>query len=285
MVCYDIPKPKGGEGMIRQLNEADRQTTMTFVGAQPAENLFIIGDIEAYGFDHPIQTLWGDFREDGTMRGVLLKYTNNYIVWAPDEFDAAGFAAIFNADRTLRFLSGIESVVRKVEPYLASNPDNPRILHYAKCETAEYLPDIPEGTIVRKAVPDDAAALIGQMEAIPEFDGEYSIDHKRLTLTDGTARAWLIEQGGSIISSASSTAENTLSAMIVGVGTIPEYQKRGLATHCMSVLCRELLEEGKMLCLFYDNPAAGSIYKRIGFQDIGRWCMWTYDRERVLAES
>ncbi|SDE92148.1 hypothetical protein SAMN04488126_1305 [Bhargavaea beijingensis] len=272
--------------MIRQLLEADRQETMAFVGVQPAENLFIIGDIEAYGFDDPIQALWGDFGKDGVMRGVLLKFTDNYIVWAPGDFDAAGFAGIINADPSFRFLSGIEPIVREVEPYLDRKPDNPRVLHYAKCDTAAGLPAIPQEIMVRKAVPDDASALIDQMYAIPEFaDGEYSVCHKRRTLKEGTARAWLIEEKERIISSASSTAENTMSAMIVGVGTIPGYQQQGLASYCMSALCRELLEEGKMLCLFYDNPAAGRIYKRIGFRDIGKWCMWTYARKQVPEEN
>jgi len=160
------------------------------------------------------------------------------------------------------------------------------VLYYAKCETAAELPAIPPEVHVRKAVPDDAAALIDQMYEIPEFaDGEYSVEHKRRTLAEGTSRAWLIEGDGRIISSASSTAENTLSAMIVGVGTIPGYQQQGLASYCMSALCHELLEEGKMLCLFYDNPAAGRIYKRIGFRDIGKWCMWTYERKQVPAEN
>ena len=37
--------------MIRQLMEEDRKVTLDFVSLKPAENLFIIGDIEAYGFD------------------------------------------------------------------------------------------------------------------------------------------------------------------------------------------------------------------------------------------
>lgn len=44
----------------------------------------------------------------------------------------------------------------------------------------------------------------------------------------------------------------------------------------MTKLCHELLAEGKMLCLFYDNPEAGSIYKRLGFEDIGKWMMHVF---------
>jgi predicted GNAT family acetyltransferase len=115
------------------------------------------------------------------------------------------------------------------------------------------------------------------MKAIPEFAaGDYSVENKRVSLEKGLARACFIKENGVIISSASSTAENSQSAMIVGVGTLPKYQKNGLASYCMSKLCEELLAEGKMLCLFYDNPTAGSIYKRMGFVDIGKWCMWKF---------
>ena len=44
----------------------------------------------------------------------------------------------------------------------------------------------------------------------------------------------------------------------------------------MVALCEELLGEGKELCLFYDNPDAGTIYKKLGFEDIGFWIMNSY---------
>jgi predicted GNAT family acetyltransferase len=61
--------------------------------------------------------------------------------------------------------------------------------------------------------------------------------------------------------------------MIVGVCSHPEKRNQGLASLCMEALCHDILAEGKTLCLFYDNPKAGSIYKRLGFKDIGLWSM------------
>lgn len=81
-----------------------------------------------------------------------------------------------------------------------------------------------------------------------------------------------------MVSMASTTAENTFSAMVVGVATLESYKKKGYATACMVKLCDQLLSEGKELCLFYDNPEAGAIYKRIGFEDIGFWMMYTYEK-------
>lgn len=263
--------------MIRKLVEQDRHLTMQFVSAKPAENLFIIGDIEGYGFHSDIQTLWGDFSESGELRAVLLKYDQNFILYAPKSFDHEGVASVINQDSNFTYLSGIEEMVNKITTYITREPKKPRVMYYAKCETADHLPEIPADMLIEKAVPEDAGPIIAQMKAIPEFaQGNYSVENKRMSLEKGLARAYFIKEDDVIVSSASSTAENSQSAMIVGVGTLESHQNRGLASYCMSKLCRELLAEGKMLCLFYDNPAAGSIYKRIGFVDIGKWSMWTY---------
>lgn len=47
-------------------------------------NLFQIGDIENYGFDSDIQTVWGNFDENEALTGVLLRYRENYIPYFID---------------------------------------------------------------------------------------------------------------------------------------------------------------------------------------------------------
>ena len=70
---------------------------------------------------------------------------------------------------------------------------------------------------------------------------------------------------------AKSTAENKTHAIIVGVGTHPQFRNKGYATKCISKICGELLNENKIPCLFYDNEEAGKIYKKLGFIKIGNW--------------
>jgi predicted GNAT family acetyltransferase len=53
--------------------------------------------------------------------------------------------------------------------------------------------------------------------------------------------------------------------------THPKYRSRGLASAGVQSICEELLGEGKVLCIFYDNLKAGSVYRKIEFKGIGQW--------------
>ncbi|CAM5195966.1 hypothetical protein UACE39S_06207 [Ureibacillus acetophenoni] len=101
---------------IRRLLESDRENLMDFIGKKPAENLFIIGDVEAYGFDQDFQKLWGElFNENGELKAVLLKWEGNYIPYAEGEYDVEGFAKIMLDDPTMRELSGLKEIVEPLK--------------------------------------------------------------------------------------------------------------------------------------------------------------------------
>ncbi|AZB42140.1 GNAT family N-acetyltransferase [Bacillus sp. FJAT-42376] len=259
--------------MIRQLSEKDHGQCFAYISKKPAENLFLIGDIEAFGYDESFQKVWGDFDEDGELKGVLLKYEVNYIPFSYGEFDAEGFADIMKRDPEWQILSGLEEVTAKLEPYLNRKTDK-RVLYYAKCNTLEGTGEDDSAVSVKKAEIDDAEKIIGLHKKIEEFTGSESIESKRRNMEKGVSRTYYVEADSMMVSAASTAAENSLSAMVVGVCTVNEHKQKGYATACMLKLCGEVLDEGRELCLFYDNPAAGKIYKRIGFKDIGMWTMY-----------
>ena len=94
------------------------------------------------------------------------------------------------------------------------------------------------------------------------------------SLETNTGRVYYIEEDGRMVSSVATTAENTLSAMVVGVCTDPNDRQKGYASEMMKRVIQDYIRAGKTLCLFYDNPNAGRIYKRLGFYDIGMWTMY-----------
>ncbi|RDI45817.1 GNAT family N-acetyltransferase [Falsibacillus pallidus] len=265
--------------MIRRLTEADHEKVMELVLPKAAENLFIIGDIEAFGYDQDFQTLWGDFDHEGSLKGILLKYQQNYIPYAEDVegVDAFGFAKIIGEDDHAEMVSGLEPILERVRPFLPWNSLHARKFYYAKCTDAENVPS--DLDLVKQAKPADVDRIVELYGHIKEFNSMETAEQKRRNMEKGTARSFFIEKDGEIISAASTAAENTQSAMVVGVCTHPSHTKKGYGSMCVSKVCQVLLAEGKELCLFYDNPAAGSIYKRIGFKDIGFWTMYKRNRD------
>lgn len=263
--------------MIRRLNKNDEETCFKLIKTRPAENLFIIGDIEAYGFEQEFQKLWGEFNENGEIIAVLLKFEENYIPFAIDSFNANGFAEIMSNDPAFKMMSGLRDITEQIEPYLNQQLKlkRKRQTYYAKCTRLHT--NIVDFSNVKKALPHNAEKLVALLNSVPEFsESTLTVERKLRELKDGTSRSFFIESDGNIVSVASTAAENSISAMVVGVATLEGYRKKGYATKCMLNLCSQLLAEGKELCLFYDNPEAGAIYKRIGFKDIGFWMMYTY---------
>ncbi|TYS71017.1 GNAT family N-acetyltransferase [Sutcliffiella horikoshii] len=268
--------------MIRRLTEMDHEICFDFLSEQPAENLFIIGDIEAYGYEKDFQKLWGEFNEKNELIAVLLKYEENFIPYAKGVFDAEGFANIMLNDPNFSMMSGLKEVTARVEPFVMHRLKRKRQTYYAKCTVLSHeLEANVDTSNVLQAAPQDAERLVRLLNSIPEFtDSIITVERKKRVLEEGVSRSFFMEEDGEMVSTASTTAENTVSAMVVGVATLENFKKKGYATQCMVKLCNQLLQEGKELCLFYDNPSAGVIYKRIGFQDIGFWMMYSFHRQQ-----
>ncbi|MBB6282407.1 GNAT family N-acetyltransferase [Geobacillus subterraneus] len=261
--------------MIRRLTAEDDQQLFSFLRQDPSFNLFLIGDIESFGYDADFQDVWGQFDGNGSLLAVLLRYYDSYIPYAPGDFDADGFARLIRETaRSLPVeLSGKEEIARQFEERLPLGAK--RTLYFCECRTDECARQEMGAFAVKTAGWADVDRIIDLRRRIPEFDTRPTArDMLAKGMETNSARTYYIEQDGKMLAAASTTAENSLSAMIVGVCTDPEHRGKGYASAIVAKLVCDLLAEGKMPCLFYDNPDAGRIYHRLGFHDIGLWAMY-----------
>lgn len=261
--------------MIRKLTLSDNDAAMQFLLPESAFNLFIIGDIENFGYDSPIQDVWADIDEQQAIRAVLLRYYAFYIFYTPHSHsaycDAEGLAAIVNSDPGFELISGKKEALSVIAPYL--RVARSKELFFARLDNSTLLGTSTEPAI-QKAGFGDVDAIIALRSTIEEFHTSPAArDSLISSMENGSAHTYYYSVGGQMLACASTTAENSQSAMIIGVCTLPGHRRKGYATMCMTALCRELLGRNKFLCLFYDNPEAGRIYKRMGFYDIGMYSM------------
>ena len=67
--------------MIKKATVEDRELLLALANEAPSENLFIIGDIETYGFDKDYQEIWYE-EIDGKMESIYLKYRDNAVIYS-----------------------------------------------------------------------------------------------------------------------------------------------------------------------------------------------------------
>ncbi len=275
--------------LIRRLSEGDHCKVMNLLTPESALNLFIIGDIENNGFEAEFQELWGDFDAAGKLRAVLLRYYGSFIPYAPAEFDLDGLADILMAHRDrMTAFSGIDRVIRPFETYPGVVPETARkrTLFFVELAGGELLARRLGATPTlglsgpERAAPEDVPAYLGLWRQVEGFVlTDDTGPSNRRELERGAARVYMLRDGERVVATVKTTAENSRSAMIMGVATHPAYRRRGLGTRLLACLCQELLAEGKRPCLLYDNPEAGGIYRRLGFTDVGGWVMYMVEEE------
>jgi len=259
--------------MIRKLTAQDHEQVLSFLSEEPSINLFIIGDIEAFGYDSDFQEVWGEFDEQNRFTAVLLRFHQSFIPYAIGEFDAAGFADIMKKSSQPVSLSGRTDIVERFEAFDDLILGKKQATYFAECRTDAFLN--PSEMEIKKAGLPDVDRVIELRSSIAEFHiKEDAREILAQSIKADTSRTYYTAEGDIMTSCVSTAAENSLSAMIVGVCTRNEYRRKGLATAIMQKLFKEILDEGKTLCLFYDNPEAGRIYKKLGFKDIGLWTMY-----------
>lgn len=257
--------------MILKLNNEHKNVVMDFVSKEPSINLFIIGDIEQFGFDKDFQDVWGHFDENGNINGILLRYKNNFIPYIEDiNTDISEFKDIIKSFNERKIISGKNIIIDKFKDVI--NNYEERITYF--CELRDNTKLLPWDNSVKYAKENDAKRIHDLIGTIDEFMAKDSIEWISESIRNKSKVAYYIEnEEKQIITISQISAENTKSAMVVGVATRDGYREKGLMSKCLSKLCNDYLEKNKVLCLFYDNPKAGKVYHKIGFNEIGIWTM------------
>ena len=261
---------------MRQLTEQDRDAVLDYVGHEPEVNIFVIGDVENFGVDCDEVSIWASGRGE-TWDCLVLRYISDYVIYSRDAGYDASEVASFLKTKDVGMISGKYETIAPLEAYFPERRLRSEFL--TKCRAVKAGFDAPEGCELRALTAGDAEALADLLLSVDEFSASYfdrtlAIEKLRTSLGCGST-CFGAFTGGALVSCAQATAENSMSAMVVGVATRADVRGRGYASAVVSRLCLEAFNKGKeFLCLFYDNPAAGRIYNRIGFEPFGEYALF-----------
>ena len=239
---------------------------------EPEFNLFMIGDLENFGFDSDAVEVFVNETPDG-WDCLLLRYLDSYLLYSHHTDFEAKKVADFLCGREVNGISGKGELLEKLLPYFPGRCGQRTYL--SRLNEVKVHPEPSVNAQVRRLNPDDARDIISIYLQIEEFRDNYigkeekAVEEVHFNLSNA-GRSYGAFLDDKLVAVASTSAENSVSAMVVGVATLPHVRKTGLAGSLVAKLCTDFLSEGKQyLCLFYDNPAAGSIYRKIGFSELG----------------
>lgn len=262
---------------MEKLTEKHRAEVEAYISAEPEYNVFVQGDLENYGFDSETVELFGARTANGALCALLLRYFHNYCLCMSETAPVEELAAFLQV-RGARYLSGKEADVAAVAAHMPGW--KLRGTNLARMDCLAGGAALPEGFSLRMLGPQDARAVIELEMQIEEFadsfrgvDREEKVKECRENLRHG-GHAFGVYEEDRLVALAETTAENSVSAMVIGVATLPNRRGRGFARACVHAAAVHSFTAGRRyLCLFYDNPAAGHIYHALGFADVGRFGM------------
>lgn len=268
----------------RRLTEADRARVLDYISKEPEVTTFILGDIEQFGLTDPV-CVFALVNDDGSWDSIVVKFYTNFVCYSQhDHFDVLSMATLIKEEASQLYygsINGPHDIIAALAPYF----DNLSLIssHLARLDKlkSDQVAPAPEGSVIRRLVEDDYDEYFALLASTDEYHELYRDDHsielakkqKRADAAHGCV-SYGVFYKGKLVSVASTSANNSKSAMIVGVCTHKDRRNFGLATAVVAQLCQDELTAGKrFLTLFYDNPTAGHIYERIGFESVAQYAM------------
>lgn len=260
--------------LVRLLRAADAPLLEDLYRKDPLRFLTPRMNLEVFGFEGAMIRAWGAFTPDGqALNGILLRFNNTAIIADLEGSAASAFAPTVDGETGLFGVRGTMETVRKLRANLRRYTTN-------GLEQSVYMrlavpPRCPPATLglARPARPEDLDMLAAL------YAGAYTMyrtrDNVQAKLVE--TRVFVVEEKATGRSPARISAcallnmEGRDAGLIGGVFTAPLARGKGYAGACTAALCLDLQRDGKLPCLFYENPIAGRVYRRLGFEEIGQW--------------
>ncbi len=272
-----MPKPQ-------LLVESDRSRLVEYISHEPEMNLFISGDIEQFGLADPV-SVYAFVRPDDLWDSIVLCFYGNFVVYSHNPlYDAEAVADFISSAAPTGVVGSINGKLEILGPlagYFRDLDLRPQNMARILKVDHDAVVDLDTSYELRRLTPDDYDELFALLATMDEYRGLYedaaSIEMAKVQREANEkkgCRTYGIFFEGELVSTASTSAASSDSAMIIGVGTREDMRREGLATAVVAHLCDECFDAGmRFVCLFYGSPEAGRMYERIGFRRLGTYAM------------
>jgi predicted GNAT family acetyltransferase len=280
---------------VRHLQPRDRRQVVVHLAEHPAYNAFLLGQIArgALSSEAIAGVILGYFRGE-VLAGVMC-CGSNLVMSHGTVPEAITHFALFarQSPYVIRVIIGEDNVV---DQFMEAHGRHPEAIALER--SGQILFELHKGSMVftgdeprlRAAAVEELApvmdldrGMIGEELGIDPFKGEQRLYREGWLRRIRELRAWVIgPHGGPLQFKVEQSAVSDQVIQISGVYTVPTMRRQGLATAALGEMCRHLFQDVPLVTLYVDgaNARAVSLYKRLGFRDVGRirtvwfrtWC-------------
>ena len=254
----------------------------SFLGPATAKNAMLVTLLE-HGTDY----FWGDFDVNGRLKALAANEHNRWMLWHHvgncADVDWQGIADVMIASGEPFYYKGPFKQWQPLHRIIGAERTFTRV-SFVLCKLTETSA-VERGTIA--AVSGAIAAnqvrqcTRAHLEELARFYEQAGSMRRSLAklgkIMDRQQRFYAVWEEGRIASAAFTEFEGDDFATIICVYTDPSKRRLGYSENCVHELTRTLWLDGKIAWLYWNNPAAGRIYHRLGYRPDGLWIRCNYD--------
>ncbi len=254
---------------MSDLTEPSLEQVLEFCAAEPVERVFL-DEAARRGLGRMLATI-----EAGRVT-ALCHFGANVV---PSGSGSGAFADPM-AQAPARMIIGEEGAVTELWEAARGRMPEPREDRPGQPVFAIGVAPQPGETGLRPAQPEDFELLIPACAATHE--GEIGVNplhtdaqgfRRRTRQQIDEGRSWVWIEDGTILFKAEASARTPHAVQLQQVWVDPDARNQGYAQRGLRDLIRLLLERVPRVCLFVraDNPAAISLYQRVGMERVGSY--------------
>lgn len=236
------------------------------------KNIYILGDVENYGLNNKMIEIFvdGDVQKPYC---IIMRYGNSYVVYSPEEIIHAERIKDFLKEKSIRCISGEYKTICCLQEQWENSYIVKNTMLRIKKEMYKRGCDFIDSCIKcldEKYIEDIQALYLEIDEYSDKYIGENGIS--RITEQIVNGKVYALVENEKIISIAGISADVREFAMIDNVAVRAGYRGKGNGKRLLTQICKREFDSGKdFLCVYCNNPIAESLYKAVGFKEIGKY--------------
>ncbi|CAG9622388.1 GNAT family N-acetyltransferase [Sutcliffiella rhizosphaerae] len=258
---------------VKQLSIHDHMDVCHLFGNEMDNYQFILNDLLANHYKSKQLRVLGNY-ENNKLTSILLNHAGNLTYYENSNQSIEPYLP-FLQELNFYKISGPSEMVGKLLPFMNIKHDS--FSHMGAVHSVKIARRYPHLQVKTIQTEDEIGLQYDLFTVTEEFQGSLAeskqayMESEFLKLSDGTNRSYYLSIDGRMAACAATVKEEKNSAIIIGVFTDPKLRGSGYGTEVLHALCNQLISEGKIPYLFYSNPLARSVYRKLGMTEVCEW--------------